>query len=374
MIEGHTLDSWTRAADRGREAYQWAIVVAGFGAPVFLFLAGMSLTLAASARLARGLEPRDVAAAALKRGVWIFGLAFLFRLQSWVISGGAFPRSLLKVDILNIMGVAMVVAAALWYAGRRDAARAALFAVVTIAAALLTPLVRASQRLAALPDPIEWYLRPAVGGSTFTLLPWAGFLTAGAAVGVWLARTEAHGERRLNVALAVIGLVMAAASYGASFLPPLFDGTSFWTSSPAFFFLRLGLLIAAVPAAYLLTRLWRGAALEDFGRASLFVYWIHVEMVYGVVSLPLHRRLPLGWVVVAFAAFTLALFWLVRLKDRWIGRGRSPEARISDETVISGATPPPGVKGQISRLVTSLVAQVTRAMHLGTAPGVPETG
>ena len=340
MIEGHTLDSWTRPADRGSEAYQWAIVVAGFGAPVFLFLAGMSLTLAAAARLARGLRARDVASAALKRGLWIFGLAFLFRLQSWIISGGAFPGSLLKVDILNVMGVAMIVAAALWYAGRRDAGRAALFAAVTIAAAMLTPLVRATPWLAALPDPIERYLRPAGGGTTFTLLPWAGFLTAGAAVSIWLARTDAQGERRLNAALAVIGFGMAAASYGASFLPPLFEGTTFWTSSPAFFFLRLGLLIAAVPAAYLLTRFWRGAALEDFGRASLFVYWIHVEMVYGVLSLPLHRRLSLGWVVVAFIAFTLALFWLVRVKDRWIGRGRSPEARRSDETVLSRAMPP----------------------------------
>ena len=340
MIEGHTLDAWTRAADRGTEAYRWAIVVAGFGAPVFLFLAGMSVTLAAAARLARGHGPREVASAALKRGLWIFGLAFLFRFQSWIISGGAFPRSLLKVDILNVMGVAMIVAAALWYAGRRDAGRAAVFAAATIAAALLTPLVRATPWLAALPDPIEWYVRPAGGATTFTLLPWAGFLTAGAAVSVWLARTDARGERGLNAALAVIGLGIAAASYGASFLPPLFEGTTFWTSSPAFFFLRLGLLIAAVPAAYLLTRFWRGAALEDFGRASLFVYWIHVEMVYGVLSLPIHRRLPLGWVVVAFLAFSVALFWLVRLKDRWIGRGRSPEARISDETVLSRAIPP----------------------------------
>jgi uncharacterized membrane protein len=340
MIEGHTLDSWTLTADRSREGYQWAIIVAGFGAPVFLFLAGMSLPLAARARFVKGFTEREIASAALRRGLWIFALAFLFRLQSWIISGGAFPRSLLKVDILNVMGVAMIGAAALWFAGRRDAVRAALFAAATIAAALLTPLVRASTSLGALPDVIEWYLRPADGANTFALLPWAGFLTAGAAVGVWLARTDAHGERRVNVALAVIGLPIAGAAYYASFLPPLFDGTSFWTSSPAFFFLRLGFLIATIPAAYLLTRVWRGAALEEFGRASLFVYWIHVEMVYGVLSLPIHRRLPFGWALIAFVAFTIALFWLVRVKDRWFGRGRSPEARMSGKTVLSEAMPP----------------------------------
>ena len=332
MIEGHTLDSWTRVADRGRDSYQWAIVLAGFGAPIFLFLAGMALTLAGGARLSKGLAERTVAAMALKRGVWIFALAFLFRLQSWIISGGAFPRSLLKVDILNIMGVAMIAAASLWYAGRRDAGRAALFAAATIAAAMLTPVVRATPWLAGLPDPIEWYFRPAGASTTFTLLPWAGFLTAGAAVGVWLARTRApRAERRVNLALAAIGLAMGVGAYGASFMSPLFEGTSFWTSSPAFFFLRLGVLVAAVPAAYTLTTLWRGARLEEFGRASLFVYWIHVEMVYGVLSLPLHRRLPFGWAVGAFAAFSLLLFGLVRVKKRWVEGGRAQKMRTYSE-------------------------------------------
>ena len=42
-----------------------------------------------------------------RRGWQIFGLAFLFRLQSYVLSGFQNAVSLLKVDILNIMGPAM---------------------------------------------------------------------------------------------------------------------------------------------------------------------------------------------------------------------------------------------------------------------------
>ena len=40
MIEAHTLDAWTRPADRATAAYQWAIIVGGMGAPLFLLLAG----------------------------------------------------------------------------------------------------------------------------------------------------------------------------------------------------------------------------------------------------------------------------------------------------------------------------------------------
>ena len=52
MIEAHTLDSWTREAERVRDDYKWSIVVGGFGAPIFLFLAGVALARG-------GLAPRQ---------------------------------------------------------------------------------------------------------------------------------------------------------------------------------------------------------------------------------------------------------------------------------------------------------------------------
>ena len=329
MIEGHALDSWTRVADRDTDAYRYAILVAGFGAPLFLFLAGVAVVLAAGSRLRRGLDMRAVVVAALRRGGWILLLAFLFRLQSMVISGGSFPRSLLKVDILNVMGVSMIAAALLWGLGRSGPARLAIFGAATAVLAMATPLVRNAAWPGALPDPLEWYLRPAAGSTTFTLVPWMGFLTAGAAIGVALdAVREAAAERRLAVWLAAAGVTTAMSGYAASFLPPLYDNASFWSSSPTFFFVRLGVVIASVPLALAATRLWPGAALQEFGRASLFVYWIHVEMAYGVISLPLHRRLPFGIALVALVVFGALLFALVRLKARFTGQGRSPQPSV----------------------------------------------
>lgn len=341
MIEGHALDSWTRVADRDSDGYRLAILVAGIGAPLFLFLAGVAIPLAASSRLRKGLTPRQVAVTAVRRGGWIFLLAFLFRLQSIVISGGAFPQSLLKVDILNVMGLSMMGAALFWAAGRRDAVRAPLFVAVTAGLALATPLIRSAAWIAALPDPIEWYLRPSAGSTTFTLFPWAGFLTGGAAVGVWLARASAPaGERRVNALLFATGAVTAIGGYAAAFMPPLFSNTSFWTGSPTFFFVRLGIVVALVPVAAVLTRVRPMKALQDFGRASLFVYWIHVEMAYGILSLPLHRALPFGAALVALALFALLLFVLVRLKERLSRRGRSPEVGESGRSPIRSVQSP----------------------------------
>jgi len=326
MIEAHTLDSWTRIADRGHAAFGYAMIVGGFGAPIFLFLAGVAIPLMAAARMRRGATEAEAAAAVRRRGWEIFGLAFLFRLQSFVLSGGAPAATLLKVDILNIMGPAMVGAGALWGAARRPAGRAALLALVAAALAMLTPIVRATPWLAVLPDPIEWYLRPSPGRTTFTLFPWAGFLFAGGAIGVAF---EAVSERRLIPALTLIGVTAAAGGYAASYLPPLYAETNFWTSSPTFFFLRLGVLVTLIPAAYAWERRpWsdrtrRREVLQEFGRASLFIYWIHVEMVYGVVSAALHKRLTLGQAVVAFALFSVFLFGVAKTKDRLVAWWKS---------------------------------------------------
>ena len=53
---------------------------------------------------------------------------------------------------------------------------------------------------------------------------------------------------------------------------------------------------------------------------SLFVYWIHVEMVYGFFSRPIRRGLSLEGALAAYVLFTVFLFGLVRLKN-WFFEG-----------------------------------------------------
>jgi uncharacterized membrane protein len=317
MIEAHTLDSWTRVADRARTDYKWSIVVGGFGAPIFLFLAGVALALAAGSRRDKGGTEAEISARARRRGWEIFGLAFLFRLQSAVLGAGGI-RSFLKVDILNIMGLAMVGTVLLWGLARRTSWRIVVLVTAALTTAMVTPLFRETQVLGWLPDPIEAYVRPIPEWSGFTLLPWGGFVLAGAATGLWLdtARTPQR-EQRAIVWLGVLGAVLVAIGWATSLLPPIYRHTSFWTSSPTFFVLRVGVLIASIPIAYAWTSVAHGRSpVQELGMASLFVYWIHVEMVYGFLTWPIHRRLTFEQSWFAFAILTVILYGLVKLKDR----------------------------------------------------------
>ena len=244
-----------------------------------------------------------------------------------MISGGGSAQALLKVDILNIMGLSMLAAAVLWGAGRNRLERIAWLVGAMVIVAMVTPIVRASPLLSPMPDPLEWYIRPIPGRGTFTLFPWAGFLLAGAVAGMWLdAVRTPDDERRLNVVFAVLGVTIAGAGYAASFLPPIYRDTSFWTTSPTFFFLRVGVLLMSLPVAYAWDKAWSGrSVLQEFGRASLFIYWIHVELAYGVLSGPIHKTLTLGQAFVAYALFTAALFAVAKVKDQivdWWNAGR----------------------------------------------------
>ena len=89
------------------------MILGGFGAPLFLLLAGVAVALSAGSKARRTGDPAAAAAPSCRSGLEVFLLAFLFRVQAWIL-GWAAPWTLLRVDILNIMGPSIVAAAALW--------------------------------------------------------------------------------------------------------------------------------------------------------------------------------------------------------------------------------------------------------------------
>ena len=342
MIEAHVLDAWTRLADRGTKAYASAMILGGFGAPMFLFLAGLTFVLAAESKYRKTDDLRLAWQSVQKRGWQIFGLAFLFRLQSFVLGGGFNAIGLLKVDILNVMGPAIVLMAVTGSLVRSRFRRTVMFAGVAATIAMLTPIVRTTPLLSWMPDPLEWYLRPSPARTNFTLFPWAGFVFAGAVVGGVISVVR-DGDRtvRIQITLAAAALMIMAASYEASLMPTIYPASDFWTSSPTFFFLRAGVITLMLPLAFLWERAsWRGligrwSPVEELGRASLFVYWIHVEMVYGILGRPMRLNLTFPAAIAADVAFSAFILGLVLLKNRLMTMRRADALSASEPSPAS---------------------------------------
>jgi uncharacterized membrane protein len=334
MIEAHTADAWTRAADRHSAAFSSALMLGGFAAPLFLWLAGIGVVLSAT-RLARtGANRRSVVGTICRRGLEIFILAFLFRLQAFIITPGSSPVAIFRVDILNVMGPAIVAAGLVWAAGASARALVLWYAAVVAAIALLTPIVQTAAVVDLLPLWFQWYVKPAGDLTAFTLFPWTGFVFAGAACGAILSTTDNQpAERRAQFAFAVAGIVLVAVGQFLSKQSSIYDQSHFWTSSPTWFAIRVGIVMTAVATLYVMSPLFRlfstaSRSLERFGRSSLFVYWIHVELVYGYATWPLRRRLPLWGTLLACAAFSLLMYRAIIFRDRIVEKWRLRGVRM----------------------------------------------
>jgi len=329
MIEAHTADAWTRLDVRRTIAFRDATVLGGFAAPLFLWLAGLAVVLAATRTAERGGSRPRAVEMICRRGLEIFILAFLFRVQGFIVTPGSRMVAIFRVDILNIMGPSIVAAGLVWGLARTAEARVLWYSATASAIAMLTPIARDASLIDALPVWFQWYVRPAGDLTTFTLLPWSAFVFAGGAVGALIAAArDARSERRLHAILAGVGAALVALGFYTAGRPSLYHASSFWTSSPTWFAIRVGIVMMALSAIYALTALAELTGvklrwLERLGRSSLFVYWIHVELVYGYASWLWRHRLPLWGTAIAFCVFGAAMYGAVVLRDRVVDYWRT---------------------------------------------------
>ena len=343
MIEAHTLDAWTRPADRHGVWFLDAAVLGGFAAPLFLWLAGLAVVLSATRAAERTGSRMQAVDSVARRGLEIFILAFLFRLQAFIVSPGSYPVTLFRVDILNVMGPALVVAGLVWGCAATARGRVAAFALLATTTALVTPIVRTAAFVDHLPLWLQWYVRPFGDYTTFMLLPWAGFVFAGGAVGALIAAAgDERSERRLQAILAATGAALVTLGFYTASRPSIYQASAFWTSSPTWFAIRTGIMMIALSAIYAIEQAfshenaktrnpdrlvrpfvlsWQGP-LSAMGRSSLFIYWIHVELVYGYVSWFWRHRLPLWGTAIAWAVFCVLMYRAIGLRDRLVAAWR----------------------------------------------------
>jgi Heparan-alpha-glucosaminide N-acetyltransferase, catalytic len=337
MFQTHCYDSWLSPAARQSKFFMYSQLGGTFPAPLFLFLAGISFALVTEKLRKKNLPPAQIARATIRRGAEIFGFGLLFRLQEYIIAWGWAPLSdLLRVDILNTIGLSMMLMGVVcWLVlsiHRGPQTRLALvFAAggTALLISLLTPPLWTTWRPNWLPWPLESYINGVHNLGTpqawlFPIFPWAAFAFAGLTAGFILQSDWAHKSETLIFLLAgATGLVFVAASrWLDSQSRQLYAVYDYWHTSPNFFLIRVGMLLVILTASYAWCRWgagqWGFSPLIQLGQASLLVYWVHIEFVYGRFSiLPKHvqsiRTASLGLLAIFLAMLILA-FLRTRLK------------------------------------------------------------
>ncbi len=347
MFQTHCYDSWLNPGSRKTTFFMWSQLAGTLPAPLFLFLAGISFALVSDKLRQKGLPPNQIARTTIRRGAEILGFGLLFRLQEYLIAWGWAPWSdLLRVDILNTIGLSMMLMGIVcWMVlswSQELRARQALEASaagVALLISLLTPLIWTTWRPRWLPWPIESYFdgvhnlgQPQAW--LFPIFPWTAFAFAGLAVGFFLLSDWARKRDASGFALAGVGGV--ALIYLARWLDarpqqvyPVYD---FWHTSPNFFLIRVGLLLVVLAGAYAWCRCgagqWGFSPLIHLGQASLLVYWVHIEFVYGRFSILPKRSVDIRTASFGLLTVFLAMLLLSVLRTRLKGRGADVLARV----------------------------------------------
>lgn len=338
MFETHCYDSWLNEEAKKSDWFRYSQMGGTLPAPLFIFLAGVAVALVTEKLRGKGVERGAIAKQVMWRGTEVFGLGILFRVQEFVLGIPISPwTDLLRVDVLNILGISMILlGVSCWLAGWGAAAairtRSLVLAVAAAAAiAILTPALWTTWRPRFLPWAIESYVNgvhifdhPQVW--LFPIFPWAAFAFAGLAVGFWLFTEFAKRHEVWNF------LLIGVAGLGAIGLSMILDGSraklygvyDYWHTSPNFFLARCGAMLVILSLAYAWYR-WGLARLgfspvEQLGRTSLLVYWVHIEFVYGRLSILPKGKCGWAAATAGLVVIFVAMLGLSVARTRWSAR------------------------------------------------------
>jgi uncharacterized membrane protein len=329
MIQCHTFNAYTRLDVRESGTYVLTQFVGGMAAPLFLFMAGMTLAfgMESTARRETGRMARWLKA--LRRGAFVLGIAYLFRMSNCI---AMLPKpdwdELTKVDILNCMGLAMLCCSVVGIFDCKDRVRSALLLTAAIAAA--SPLV-ANIAWGGTPTIVQEYLAPGQGQARgrFPLFPNAAYVAFGIAVGSVVRTIHADWFDRLMQWAVLVGFTLVFTGQYLSNIPySMYTKSSFWSDSPTLVAMRCGIALLLTAGSYLWTAYGarqRWSWMQTLGKNSLMVYWVHVMLVYGdvipgmkgVMSIPVTALATVAMMALMVGMSSAWLWWKGRRAERW---------------------------------------------------------
>jgi uncharacterized membrane protein len=328
MVLVHFLENLAGAA--------W--VPAGFGAPLFAFLAGVSFRIWLNSQEKKGVDGNGVTRVAVRRGLFLFALGFAFNVLVWL------PEDTFNWDVLTMIGTVLV------FLGVGRNLPSVVLGAVAGTLVVLSPFLRTQADYLSYWQEnyfqCEWTLSDVTVGylatGYFPLFPWAAFPIAG-----YLAGRVAFpdsGEGRVKP-LATTGgcLVLTAVLFdvGHRLLPApvstkLLSGWTMFPASPQYVCGTLGgaLLAFAGLRVWVDERKWLAkwgsvtSLAGTMSRHSLSIYLFHhilhlwplwlVGAVVGDEPTAYWRQAMPAWAAVALVPPCLATCYLTfSAAERW---------------------------------------------------------
>jgi Heparan-alpha-glucosaminide N-acetyltransferase, catalytic len=295
MIQGHVFDALLSPQVKSASWYYVHDFFHGFIAPMFLFASGVAFGVATI----RSWEHHIVWGERVRRRAWKF-LALMaigyalhlpyFSLWKTITAATSMEtKSMVQVDALQCIGFTLLILQCAVILLRK---KELFVRVVALGAAIVifgSPVMWSLHFGDKAPLWMTAYFN-AENGSWFPLFPWSAYILCGVLFGycfLKMGNYRAEAAAVLKYAAVAAGtavLALLALRLPFNFYPP----HDFWKSDPSIILVRLSVVSMVAAGIYLAERYIQTPSRipSILGRESLFVYIVHLLIVYGSVMGP----------------------------------------------------------------------------------------
>jgi acyltransferase len=332
MLEGHVLRELLAPEIKSAPFFEFHELFHGVTAPGFLFSAGFTFAIATQrkwgevVRFSYGFFRRVWRAVTLILLGYALHLPYFSLRKIYSDASAAQWNAFLIFDVLQCIGFGLLTIRLILIVLRKENLFIGTLIFLLLAIVYSTPFLWTAQLSDTLPGVLVLAVN-GLQGSIFPLFPFAGFFLAGTCISwLFLRAVQYKREKVFIKTLMAAALVLIVAGITLDKLPfRTYTGYSFWTTSPNYFWIRLGILFLMLGglwhleeyfAAHGRLAAWMPKWLVVLGIESLFVYILHLIVLCGwVINTEFNLRFLWGGklnlieAVLVFAGLTLAMIF-----------------------------------------------------------------
>ncbi len=301
MIEGHVVRELLTPELRAAKFFAFHEIFHGITAPGFLFSAGFTFAIAAQKKWKEAVTLNTNIFRRIWRAVILVLIGYALHLPYLSLEKTlheATPdqwNAFFAFDVLQCIGIGILLLRLLLLVVKREDVFIASLCALTLAVVYASPFF-GSGSFARLPLFFSSAFNTSTG-SPFPLFPFLGFLFAGAFVSWVFLRSAQSGKEASfmrwtfggGIFLLVVGYCLD------SFPLRTYTVYNFWSTSPNYFLMRLGILFLMLSVLWFFEDIFASKTpssnralrwLAMLGMQSLFVYIAHLLVLYGWVVNP----------------------------------------------------------------------------------------
>lgn len=284
MLQGHFIDTLLATSYRDLNNPSFIIwsYFRGITAPTFFTISGLIFTYLLFRAKEKGVEKQRMIKG-LTRGFFLIAIGYLLRVPIFSWLAGCFPNSFLKVDVLQIIGLSLIIIILFYFLSNK---KIFLFSIISltlgISIFLTEPLYRTID-IKSIPVFLNNYISKS-NGSVFTVIPWLGYSFFGAFLASIFNKNflKKHFKKSIISSFVIFGFTLIYSSDILAFLSKVLQiqllmDVAYYN----YLFTRLGNVLLIFAFFYTFEKYLKFPLLLKIGQKTLSIYVIHFIIIYG---------------------------------------------------------------------------------------------